>query len=159
MATSDGARAKLAEFARQLRALVEREREEWRATRKNPTPLISETAVIMPAPTPSIDHGLAELVACAIEDRLEDNEKDLDRLLGLKSGPGHPVREERYRKIALRIHTLKSEDVTWPDIKEMLAAEGTFSGDERTLRRIYEDFFAELVGEEIDQRLDDEAGH
>jgi hypothetical protein len=129
---------KLAAFTRQLRALIKRERQE-QLRRKFP---------------PSIDYKLAEWVADAIEDRLNDKQTSLDRAFGLTAGPGHPKRLARHRKIAQIILSLRLAGTKWADVKRKLEDDHNYHvADERTLRRIYDDFFIDVASAEIQREL------
>jgi len=125
-------RAKLACFAQQLRELS--------------------------FPTSTISIDLAEFVASALESYCTGGTKSLDASFGLtpkRGAPGDPTKREA---IARKIFAMRLSEMSWKEIADAFSAQGSNVTDERTLRRIYDEFDVKIMREELCRRLAPNSG-
>lgn len=120
-------REKLADFARRLRKLS--------------------------FPTSPIPIDLARFVAGAIESYLCGQHPSLDAAFGLTPKKGAPRTLQEHEAIARDIFLMRLANKSWKDICHAMAAKGCKITDERTLRRIDEEFSIKLGSEEVARRL------
>lgn len=120
-------REKLADFARRLRKLS--------------------------FPTSPIPVDLTRFVAGAIESYLCGQYPSLDAAFGLTPKKGRPRKLQEHEAIARDIFLMRLANKPWKDITDAMVAKGSKITDERTLRRIDEEFFIKLGSEEIARRL------
>lgn len=103
-------------------------------------------------PTSPISIDLARFVAAAIDRCLHGDEKSLDAAFGLTAKRGAPRRQDdEHEKLARRVFTLRElDDKSWKEIVNTISEEGWAITDERTIRRIYDEFGVRLILEKID---------
>lgn len=99
--------------------------------------------------------------ADAIERFLDGNEKSLDIAFRLNPKRGAPVRcRDEHKAIAREVLSMKLGGTSWKKISDTLSANNCTVADERSLRRIYRDFLADLVAEDttLDEIMDLDSG-
>lgn len=107
-------------------------------------------------PSSPISIALATFVADALDRYLSGDSESLDAAFGLTPRQGRPRDLEKHDAIAREIHAMKLEGKSWRDIADELNQCGV--SDERTLRRIDNEFKVGLMAEDVWRQLKDEGG-